>query len=259
MFYRDTLRPSLQRSENQKRGVEVQQAAMLLRCHSTGPGAIQLDLSPDELVVLLLKRCEGAEWARGNPPQALTLAKKVVIVPGYGLAVAGAQATVADLVSTLRANGVSVKFAIHPVVGAPPRPSSSFSILPPARTPAAIWRPPALQKLSLQVADDPSAVIRQLVQGTRVSNLCSGHHSTVANPLQISAAGVEATFAVFRTPLWPHRDDSDIPCMSACRACAARAAAGTSPGVLQGICFHPGSHMSDAPSPLPSAGQKGEG
>lgn len=48
--------------------------------------------------------------------QALTLARKVVIVPGYGLAVASAQATVADLVATLRKNGVDVSFAIHPVV-----------------------------------------------------------------------------------------------------------------------------------------------
>ena len=45
--------------------------------------------------------------------QALTLAKKVIIVPGYGLAVASAQATVADLVSSLRKNGVDVKWAPH--------------------------------------------------------------------------------------------------------------------------------------------------
>ena len=45
--------------------------------------------------------------------QALTLAKKVIIVPGYGLAVASAQATVADLVSSLRKNGVDVKWALH--------------------------------------------------------------------------------------------------------------------------------------------------
>ena len=45
--------------------------------------------------------------------QALTLAKKVIIVPCYGLAVASAQATVADLVSSLRKNGVDVKWALH--------------------------------------------------------------------------------------------------------------------------------------------------
>lgn len=46
--------------------------------------------------------------------QALTLAKRVIIVPGYGLAVASAQSTVADLVASLRKNGVDVKFGIHP-------------------------------------------------------------------------------------------------------------------------------------------------
>ncbi len=48
-----------------------------------------------------------------QPLQALTLAKKVIIVPGYGLAVASAQATVADLVATLRKNGVDVKCELN--------------------------------------------------------------------------------------------------------------------------------------------------
>lgn len=49
---------------------------------------------------------------------ALTMAKKVTIVPGYGLAVAGAQYAVADMVKTLRELGnVDVRFAIHPVAG----------------------------------------------------------------------------------------------------------------------------------------------
>lgn len=50
--------------------------------------------------------------------QALTLANKVVIIPGYGLAVAKAEAAVANLAATLRENGVTVKFAFHPVVRA---------------------------------------------------------------------------------------------------------------------------------------------
>lgn len=52
--------------------------------------------------------------------EALTLARKVVIVPGYGLAVAGAQYAIADLVKTLVKEGVDVKFAIHPVAGRMP-------------------------------------------------------------------------------------------------------------------------------------------
>lgn len=44
-------------------------------------------------------------------------ARSVVIVPGYGMAVAKAQYPVADLVSRLRAHGVEVRFGVHPVAG----------------------------------------------------------------------------------------------------------------------------------------------
>ncbi len=48
---------------------------------------------------------------------ALSTARKVVIVPGYGMAVSRAQGTVNELVSRLRLRGVEVRFAIHPVAG----------------------------------------------------------------------------------------------------------------------------------------------
>jgi H+-translocating NAD(P) transhydrogenase subunit beta len=44
-------------------------------------------------------------------------AARVVITPGYGMAVAQAQHGVADLVQRLRDNGVDVRFGIHPVAG----------------------------------------------------------------------------------------------------------------------------------------------
>ncbi|MDP7029463.1 MAG: NAD(P)(+) transhydrogenase (Re/Si-specific) subunit beta [Phycisphaerales bacterium] len=44
-------------------------------------------------------------------------ARSVVIVPGYGMAVAQAQHALADLTAKLRAAGVTVRFAIHPVAG----------------------------------------------------------------------------------------------------------------------------------------------
>ena len=47
--------------------------------------------------------------------QALNEADSVIIVPGYGMAVAQAQGAVSDLTSKLRAKGKTVRFAIHPV------------------------------------------------------------------------------------------------------------------------------------------------
>ena len=44
-------------------------------------------------------------------------ARSVVIVPGYGMAVAQAQYPVAELTARLREHGVKVRFAIHPVAG----------------------------------------------------------------------------------------------------------------------------------------------
>ncbi|MBN2024181.1 MAG: NAD(P)(+) transhydrogenase (Re/Si-specific) subunit beta [Pirellulales bacterium] len=47
-------------------------------------------------------------------------ARRVVIVPGYGLAVAQAQHTVRDLAKLLESRGCAVEFAIHPVAGRMP-------------------------------------------------------------------------------------------------------------------------------------------
>jgi len=50
----------------------------------------------------------------------LNYSSKVVIVPGYGLAVAQAQHVCSELDELLEANGVEVKYAIHPVAGRMP-------------------------------------------------------------------------------------------------------------------------------------------
>jgi NAD(P) transhydrogenase subunit beta len=47
-------------------------------------------------------------------------AKSVIIVPGYGLAAAQGQQKLFEFVKLLQADGVSVKFAIHPVAGRMP-------------------------------------------------------------------------------------------------------------------------------------------
>jgi NAD(P) transhydrogenase subunit beta len=52
--------------------------------------------------------------------QILEQANKVVIVPGYGMAVAQAQYRIRELYDLLSKRGVDVKFAIHPVAGRMP-------------------------------------------------------------------------------------------------------------------------------------------
>lgn len=60
------------------------------------------------------------EIAVSDAAMALAYARKVMIVPGYGLAVAQAQHVVHELEKLLEERGVEVEYAIHPVAGRMP-------------------------------------------------------------------------------------------------------------------------------------------
>jgi len=59
-------------------------------------------------------------WDVKETVQAIAEARNIVIVPGYGLAVAKGQYPVAEMVTLLKKKGKNVKFGIHPVAGRMP-------------------------------------------------------------------------------------------------------------------------------------------
>jgi NAD(P) transhydrogenase subunit beta len=80
-----------------------------------GVGVVEEAVSSDDVYEGKVKATSAEEVA-----MFLKMARRVVIVPGYGMAVAQAQHVVRVLFQTLQAHGIEVEFAIHPVAGRMP-------------------------------------------------------------------------------------------------------------------------------------------
>ncbi|CAK9045445.1 unnamed protein product [Durusdinium trenchii] len=77
---------------------------------NSSPAAAAGDTGPKEHV----------ETSVAAVAEMLCAAKEVLVVPGYGMAMARAQTAMGELASTLRANNIKLKFGVHPVAGRMP-------------------------------------------------------------------------------------------------------------------------------------------
>ena len=76
--------------------------------------------SIEKLISSIDKREETKTDSSTSTPAILQSAKSIIIVPGYGMALAQAQHQVKQLADKLERNGAEVKYAIHPVAGRMP-------------------------------------------------------------------------------------------------------------------------------------------
>ena len=112
---------------------------------------------------------------------ALNDADSVIIVPGYGMAVAQAQQAVAELTRKLRAKGKTVRFGIHPVAGR--LPGHMNVLLAEAKVPYDIVNPAAQEDPNSPIAGMPVLEVWKAKQ-VFVSKRGQGTgYSGIENPL----------------------------------------------------------------------------
>ncbi len=73
--------------------------------------------SPD---IIPEKTAPKEEKEKADPVEVIKSAKSIIIVPGYGMALAQAQHLVKNLAKKLAGNGATIKYAVHPVAGRMP-------------------------------------------------------------------------------------------------------------------------------------------
>ena len=95
-------------------GIAIILAAVMLK-RIPGGDATEETPAPAASPKLLRRKGPFAE-----PAAALAAAKRVVVVPGYGLGAAQAQSDLRELVDALRARGVQAHYVVHPVAGRMP-------------------------------------------------------------------------------------------------------------------------------------------
>ncbi len=94
-----------------------------IMCHAMNRSFLSVILGgfgADEGAVAPSSAAVGGEVRSITPPDLSGLlldAKQIIIVPGYGMAVAQAQGPLFELTQLLRKRGANVRFAIHPVAG----------------------------------------------------------------------------------------------------------------------------------------------
>jgi NAD(P) transhydrogenase subunit beta len=111
----------------------------------TGGGTTAAGGGADQGEVVSIQSDEAAEL--------LANAKEVMIVPGYGMAVAQAQHTVYEITKVLREKGVNVRFGIHPVAGR--MPGHMNVLLAEAKVPYDIVNPSAQEDPEGPIAGMP--------------------------------------------------------------------------------------------------------